>query len=59
MAGHMGCVQVTIQNLQVIEVDKQQGVIMVSGNVPGSKGSYVYIKDAIKKTMNSASLSQG
>jgi len=52
MAGHMGCTQVTIQNLKVIEVDKQQGVIMVSGNVPGSKGSYVYIKDAIKKTIN-------
>jgi large subunit ribosomal protein L3 len=52
MAGHMGCTQVTIQNLKIIEVDKQQGVIMVSGNVPGSKGSYVYIKDAIKKTIN-------
>ena len=52
MAGHMGCTQVTIQNLRIIEVDKRQGVIMVSGNVPGAKGSYVYIKDAIKKTIN-------
>ncbi len=50
MAGHLGSEKVTIQNLQVVAVDKEQGLIMVSGNVPGSKGSYVYIKDAVKKT---------
>jgi large subunit ribosomal protein L3 len=50
MAGHMGSTQVTIQNLRIIGVDKSKGIIMVSGNVPGSKGSYIYIKDAIKKT---------
>lgn len=57
MAGQMGCVQVTIQNLQIVDVDTQKGIIMVSGNVPGAKGSYVYIKDAIKKTVQSVSLS--
>ena len=51
MAGHLGDKQVTIQNLKIVSVDKERGVIMVSGNVPGSKGSYVYIKDAIKKTV--------
>jgi large subunit ribosomal protein L3 len=51
MAGHMGNVQVTMQNLQIMDVDKEKNIIMVSGNIPGSKGSYIYIKDAIKKTI--------
>lgn len=51
MAGHMGCTQVTIQNLKIAGTDKENGIIMVAGNVPGSKGSYVYVKDAIKKTV--------
>lgn len=51
MAGHMGATQVTVQNLKVMSVDKEQGIIMINGSVPGSKGSYVYIKDAIKKTV--------
>lgn len=50
MAGHMGSVRVTIQNLKVIGADESKGVIMISGNVPGSKGSYVYVQDAVKKT---------
>lgn len=55
MAGHMGDRKITIQNLQIIRLDKIQGIIMVSGNVPGSKGSYVYIKDAVKRTVELAS----
>ena len=50
MAGHMGSVRVTIQNLKVLGSDESKGVIMISGNVPGSKGSYVYVQDAVKKT---------
>jgi large subunit ribosomal protein L3 len=50
MAGHMGCVRVTVQNLRVVGVDGSKGVIMISGNIPGSKGSYVYVQDAVKKT---------
>ena len=49
MAGHMGDRNVTIQNLQVVEINEEKGLILVSGNVPGSKGSYVLIKDAVKK----------
>lgn len=48
MAGHMGCQKVTIQNLQVFSVDKEQGLIMIKGSIPGFKGSYIYIQDAIK-----------
>ncbi|XVN43668.1 MAG: 50S ribosomal protein L3 [Candidatus Rickettsia vulgarisii] len=51
MAGHMGCTKVTVQNLKIVNTDQEQGIIMVSGNVPGSKGSYIYIKDAVKKTV--------
>lgn len=49
MAGHMGSTRVTIQNLKVMEIDTVNNLIIVSGNIPGSKGSYVYIKDSIKK----------
>ena len=49
MAGHMGSARVTTQNLQVIRTDADRGVIMVKGAVPGSKGGWVTIKDAVKK----------
>jgi large subunit ribosomal protein L3 len=52
MAGHLGDVNVTIQNLQIIEVNAEKGIVIVSGNVPGSKGKYVFIKDAVKKAVN-------
>lgn len=51
MAGHLGDENVTIQNLRIVDVDDQAGIIIVSGNVPGSKGKYVFIKDAIKKAI--------
>ena len=49
MAGHMGAARVTTQNLQVVKTDTDRGVIMVKGAVPGSKGGWVTIKDAVKK----------
>ena len=49
MAGHMGAAKVTTQNLQVVRTDADRGVIMVKGAVPGSKGGWVTIKDAVKK----------
>ncbi|MBU2961986.1 50S ribosomal protein L3 [Citreicella sp. C3M06] len=49
MAGHMGAVRVTTQNLQVVKTDADRGVIMIKGAVPGSKGGWVTIKDAVKK----------
>lgn len=51
MAGHLGAEKVTIQNLQIFSVDAENGVIFIKGAVPGSKGSKVYITDAIKKTI--------
>ncbi len=49
MAGHMGAAKVTTQNLQVIKTDADRGIIMVKGAVPGSKGGWVTVKDAVKK----------
>jgi large subunit ribosomal protein L3 len=49
MAGHMGAARITTQNLQVIKTDAGRGLIMVKGAVPGSKGGWVTIKDAVKK----------
>ena len=49
MAGHMGDVRVTAENLKVVNTDVESSVIMVKGCVPGAEGSYVMIRDAIKK----------
>ncbi len=51
MAGHMGAARVTTQNLQVVKTDADRGLIMVKGAVPGSKGGWVTIKDAVKKPL--------
>ena len=51
MAGHMGAAKVTTQNLEVIRTDADRGLIMVKGAVPGSKGGWVTIKDAMKKKL--------
>jgi len=49
MAGHMGAARVTTQNLQVVRTDVERGLIMIKGAVPGSKGGWVTVKDAVKK----------
>ena len=49
MAGHMGVARVTTQNLKIVRTDSDRGLIMVKGSVPGSKGGWVTIKDAMKK----------
>ena len=51
MAGHMGAARVTTQNLQVVKVDSERGLIMIKGAVPGSKGGWVTVKDAVKKAV--------
>ena len=51
MAGQLGNETVTTQNLQIVRVDVERGLIMVRGAVPGSQGSYVRVSDAIKKAL--------
>jgi len=53
MAGHLGAVRVTTQNIQVVKTDADRGLIMVKGSVPGAKGGWVTIKDAVKKPLPS------
>ena len=48
LPGHMGTLTVTIQNLEVVATDLENGVILVKGNVPGPKKSLVVIKTAVK-----------
>ncbi len=51
MAGQMGSRQVTTQNLSVVSTDPDRGLILVRGAVPGSKGSWVFVRDAIKREL--------
>lgn len=48
MPGHMGNVQVTVQNLEVIRVDAENNLLLVKGSVPGPKKSLITIKEAVK-----------
>ena len=48
MSGHMGDRQVTVQNLRVVSTDLERGLILVRGAVPGAKGGWVRISDAVK-----------
>jgi large subunit ribosomal protein L3 len=50
LSGHMGVETVTIQNLEVIEVNENENYILVSGNIPGAKNSLVLIKSAVKNS---------
>jgi len=49
MAGHLGVDRVTTLNIEVAAVDAERGLVMVRGAVPGSKGEFVTIRDAVKK----------
>jgi len=48
MAGHMGDRRVTVQNLTIVSTDVDRGLILVRGAVPGSEGSWVLVRDAVK-----------
>ncbi|WP_395446938.1 50S ribosomal protein L3 [Aminobacter sp. UC22_36] len=48
MAGHMGDVRVTTQNVEVVSTDTDRGLILIRGAVPGSKGAWILVRDAAK-----------
>ncbi|MCP4395535.1 MAG: 50S ribosomal protein L3 [Alphaproteobacteria bacterium] len=52
MAGHLGDVRKTMQNLEVVSTDADRGLLMIKGGVPGSDGGWVLIKDAVKKPLH-------
>ena len=49
MAGHLGAERVTTLNLEVAAVDAEKGLIMIKGAVPGAKGGWVLVRDAVKR----------
>ncbi len=51
MAGHMGDVRVTTQNLEIVRTDSKRNLVMIKGAVPGSKGGWVLIRDAAKRAL--------
>lgn len=51
MPGHMGSTTITQQNLEILQIDDERGLIIVKGSVPGSKGSYIEIQDSVKIVM--------
>ncbi len=51
MAGHLGAERVTTLNLKVVQVDGEQGLILVKGAVPGSENGYVLVRDAVKRKL--------
>ncbi|MGH6891753.1 MAG: 50S ribosomal protein L3 [Dongiaceae bacterium] len=49
MAGHLGVERVTTQNLRIMSTDADKGLVLIRGAVPGADGSYVLIRDAVKR----------
>src|SRR5437763_16288693 len=59
MAGHLGVEQVTTLNLKVVQTDVERGLILVEGAVPGAKGGWIMVRDAVKKTLPQAAAKPG
>ena len=59
MAGHMGDVRVTTQNIKVVQTDVERGLLLVCGAVPGAKGGYVLVRDAVKAALPEAAPKPG
>ncbi|MCI5075983.1 50S ribosomal protein L3 [Oricola sp.] len=51
MAGHMGSTRVTTQNLEIVSTDVERGLILIKGAVPGSKGAWILVRDAVKASL--------
>lgn len=51
MPGHLGVERVTTQNLRVVKTDPERGLILVEGAVPGNAGGWIFIRDAVKRTL--------
>src|SRR5204862_3843248 len=51
MPGHMGVDRITTLNLKVVQTDIERGLILVEGAVPGAKGGWITVRDAVKKAL--------
>jgi len=59
MPGHMGVETVTTQNISVVRTDKERGLILVKGSVPGSEGGWVTVRDSVKRKLPDAAPKPG
>jgi large subunit ribosomal protein L3 len=59
MAGHYGDERITTQNLQIVRTDVERGLILIRGAVPGAKGGWVMLRDAVKKPLPEAAPKPG
>ena len=51
MAGHMGAERVTTQNVEIVSTDADRGLILLRGPVPGTKGAWILVRDAVKSAL--------
>jgi large subunit ribosomal protein L3 len=51
MAGHLGATRVTTQNVEVVSTDTDRGLILIRGAVPGTKGAWILVRDAVKAAL--------
>ena len=54
MAGHLGATRVTTQNVEVVSTDTDRGLILIRGAVPGTKGAWILVRDAVKVALPAA-----
>ena len=59
MAGHYGVERKTVQNLEIVRTDVERGLVLVKGAIPGAAGSYVEIRDAVKKALHADAPAEG
>ena len=59
MPGHLGSETVTTQNIVVVRTDKDRGLIMLKGSIPGGKGGWVSVRDAVKRKLPDAAPKPG
>ena len=48
MPGHMGAVNVTVQNVEIVRADAEKNLLLIKGAVPGPKGALLVIKESVK-----------
>lgn len=59
MAGHYGVERRTVQNLEIVRTDVERGLLLVKGAIPGAEGSYVEVRDAVKKALHADAPTDG
>lgn len=59
MAGHYGVERKTVQNLEIVRTDVERGLLLVKGAIPGAEGSYVEVRDAVKKAIHADAPAEG